>query len=82
MDSITLQSIVTKATINYHIQSNGCDKKPNKNPQELSAAGKFSFPSSDHRDLGISMCFKDHSKGEELIYIGHTWSRRVSVCNF
>lgn len=82
MDSITLQSIVTKASINYRIQCNGCDKKPDKNPQELSAAEKFSFHYSDHRDLSNSVCFGDHSKDEELIYIGHTWSRRASVCNF
>lgn len=62
MDSFTLQSTVTKATINYHIQSNWCDKKLDKTPQELSAAGKFSFPYSDHREFSNSMCLGDLNK--------------------
>lgn len=56
-------------------------QRKDKNPQEVNAAGKFSFPYSDHRDLSNSMCLGGPSKDEELIYIGHTWSR-ASVCHF
>lgn len=72
------QSIRNKAIINDYIQSKE-SHYPNKNAQELSTIGKFSFCYSDHRGLNNSMCFGDHSKDEVLAYIGHMVKKNFSL---
>lgn len=82
MYSITLQSICNQSNHKLPHSVQWVWQKKDKNPQELSTSGKFSFPYSDHRDLSNSVCLRDPSKDEELIYRGHTWSRRASVHHF